>query len=130
MAVEDPLDYEARARAILPAHVGAYYATGAGTGDTHLEGIADWSRVRFRPRVLTDVGSVDVSTSVLGTSVRTPVLVAPMAQQLGAHPDGEAAMGRAVLATGSLLVCHPHGRPVLDHRADRGAMVAAGLRHA
>ena len=108
MAVDDPLDYEARARAILPAHVGAYYATGAGSGDTQLEGIADWSRVRFRPRVLTDVGSVEVSTSVLGTSVRTPVLVAPMAQQLGAHPDGEAAMGRAVAATGSLLGVSTH----------------------
>jgi 4-hydroxymandelate oxidase len=107
-AVDDPLDYEARARAILPAHVGAYYATGAGSGDTHLEGIADWSRLRFRPRVLTDVGSIDVSTSALGTSVRTPVLVAPMAQQLGAHPDGEAAMGRAVAATGSLLAVSTH----------------------
>ena len=108
MAVEDPLNYEARARAVLPAHVGAYYATGAGSGDAQLEGIADWSRVRFRPRALTDVGSIDVSTSVLGTPVRTPVLVAPMAQQLGAHSDGEAAMGRAVAATGSLLGVSTH----------------------
>ena len=45
---------------------------------------------------------------MLGTSVRTPVLVAPMAQQLGAHPDGEAAMGRAVAATGSLLAVSTH----------------------
>ena len=103
------------------AHVGAYYATGAGVGDTHLEGIADWSRVRFRPRVLTDVGSVEVSTSVLGTSVRTPVLVAPMAQQLGAHPDGEAAMGRAVVATGSLLGVSTHTAVPFSVIADTGA---------
>ena len=120
-AAEDPLDYEARARAILPAHVGAYYASGAGVGDTHLEGIADWSRVRFRPRVLTDVGSVEVSTSVLGTSVRTPVLIAPMAQQLGAHPDGEAAMGRAVVATGSLLGVSTHTAVPFSVIADTGA---------
>jgi 4-hydroxymandelate oxidase len=118
---EDPLDYEARARAILPAHVGAYYATGAGTGDIHLEGIADWSRVRFRPRVLTDVGSIDVSASVLGSSVRTPVLVAPMAQQLGAHPDGEAAMGRAVLETGSLLGVSTHTAVPFSVIAETGA---------
>jgi 4-hydroxymandelate oxidase len=46
---------------------------------------------------------VSVSTTVLGTLVRTPVLVAPMALQMAAHPDGEVAMGRAVAATGSLM---------------------------
>jgi len=88
---------------VLAPHVGAYYATGAGSGDALREGVADWTSVRFRPRVLTDLGSIDTGTTVLGTAVRTPILVAPMAQQLGAHPEGEVAMGRAVAATGSLL---------------------------
>jgi len=44
-----------------------------------------------------------VSTTVLGTTVQTPVLIAPMAQQLGAHAEGEAAMGRGAAASGSLL---------------------------
>ena len=100
---EDPLDYEARARAVLAPYVDAYYSTGAGSGDALREGIADWSAIRFRPRVLTDLASIETGTTVLGTAVRTPILVAPMAQQLAAHPDGEAAMGRAVAATGSLL---------------------------
>ena len=88
---------------MLAPYVGAYYSTGAGAGDGLREGIADWTAVRFRPRVLTDLGSIETGTTVLGTAVRTPVLVAPMAQQLGAHKDGEAAMGRAVAKTGSLL---------------------------
>jgi 4-hydroxymandelate oxidase len=88
---------------VLAPHVGAYYSTGAGSGDALREGVADWTAVRFRPRVLTDVGSVETGTTVLGTAVRTPILVAPMAQQLGAHPEGEAAVGHAVAATGSLL---------------------------
>ncbi len=96
---EDPLDYEARAREVLAPHVDAYYSTGAGLR----EGIEDWTAVRFRPRVLTDIASVETGTTVLGTAVRTPILVAPMAQQLGAHPEGEAAMGQAVAAAGSLL---------------------------
>jgi 4-hydroxymandelate oxidase len=96
---EDPLDYEARAREVLAPHVDAYYSTGEGLR----EGIADWTAVRFRPRVLADISSVETGTTVLGTAVRTPILVAPMAQQLGAHAEGEAAMGRAVAATGSLL---------------------------
>jgi len=100
--MSDLLDFEERARAVLPPHISAYYAA-AGSGIVVAEGTADWSAVRFRPRVLRDVGSVSLSTTILGTSVRTPILVAPMAQQVGAHPDGEVAMGRAVAATGSLL---------------------------
>jgi 4-hydroxymandelate oxidase len=88
---------------VLAPHVGAYYSTGAGSGDALREGITDWAAVRFRPRVLTDLSSTDTATTVLDTAIRTPILVAPMAQQLNAHADGEAAMGRAVAATGSLL---------------------------
>jgi 4-hydroxymandelate oxidase len=46
---------------------------------------------------------VSLSTTILGAQVQTPVLVAPMGQQSGAHPDGEAATGRAVAAAGSLF---------------------------
>ena len=98
-----PLDYEERARQLLPAHVSAYYAAAAGSGSASAEGVADWSAVRFRPRALRDLRTLDTSTTVLGTPVTSPVLVAPMAQQLGAHPEGEVVMGRATAAAGSLL---------------------------
>lgn len=96
-------DLEERARAALPAHVGGYVAAGAGEGACLAEELAGWERLRFRPRVLTDTSSTDLATTVLGTPVRTPVLVAPMAQQVAAHPEGEGATGRAVAAAGSLL---------------------------
>jgi 4-hydroxymandelate oxidase len=101
--MNDLMDFEEHARAALPPHISAYYAAAAGSGVGHDEGSAEWSAVRFRPRVLRDVGTVSVSTTILGTPVRTPVLVAPMAQQIAAHPDGEVAMGGAVAATGSLM---------------------------
>lgn len=97
------LDHEARARDLLPAHISAYYGATAGSGGGSAEGIAAWSAVRFRPRALVDLSTIDTATAVLGTPVSMPVLVAPMAQQLGAHPEGEAAMGRAVATAGSLL---------------------------
>ena len=53
------------------------------------QGTAAWSAVGFRPRVLRGVDSVSLSTTILGTPVQTPVLVAPMGQQSGAHTDGE-----------------------------------------
>ena len=88
---------------MLPPHVSAYYAAPASSEVDLDEGTVEWSAIRFRPRVLRDLAPLTLSTSVLGTPVRTPVLVAPMAHQVGAHPDGEAAMGRAVAASGSLL---------------------------
>lgn len=97
------IDYEAEARALLPEHAAAYFAAGAGTGASLAEGIADWAAVRFRPRVLRNLGRIDSATTVLGTPVSSPILVAPMAQQLAAHDEGERAMGRAVAATGGLL---------------------------
>ncbi|MEJ5943892.1 alpha-hydroxy acid oxidase [Pseudokineococcus basanitobsidens] len=96
-------DLEHRARVGLPAYVAGYVAAAAGGGECLAEELAGWEALRFRPRVLTDTGDVDLTTTVLGTPVRTPVLVAPMAQQVAAHPDGEAATGRAAAAAGSLL---------------------------
>jgi 4-hydroxymandelate oxidase len=45
----------------------------------------------------------DLSTTVLGERVALPVLVAPMAFQRMAHPDGELATVRAVEAVGSIM---------------------------
>ena len=95
-------DYETRARARLPDYVSAYYATTAGAADPDRDTRA-WDRFVFRPRVLHDVSLIDTGTTVLGTPVSTPVLVAPMAQQLAAHPEGETATARGVAAAGSLL---------------------------
>ena len=52
------------------------------------------ARYYIIPRVLRDVSLVDMSTSVLGHSLRVPVGVAPTAMQRMAHPDGEAATAR------------------------------------
>jgi 4-hydroxymandelate oxidase len=96
------MDFEVRAKELLPDYVLSYFAATAGDAG-NAEGVADWSAIRFRPYVLRDVSSIDTTTSVLGTPVRTPILIAPMAQQAAAHPDGEAAMARAAAAEGGLL---------------------------
>ena len=114
----DPLDFEARAAELLPEQIRNYFATGAGSQATLREAAAAWSAVRFRPRSLTDVSSTTVSTTAFGSPVQTPVLIAPMAQQLAAHPEGEVAMGVAAQATGSLI-------GVSTHTAVRFADIAA-----
>ena len=56
------------------------------------------------PRILRDVSSVTTRTTVLGTEVATPVLVAPSALHGLAHPDGEVATATGTREAGSLFV--------------------------
>jgi 4-hydroxymandelate oxidase len=96
-------DFEATARGLLPAYALAYFDATAGSGNSSAEGTAAWSAVRFRPYVLRDVTTIDTAITALGTPLRTPVMIAPMAQQQAAHAEGEIAMARAAAATGSLV---------------------------
>ena len=101
-------DLEAAARRALPDYVYGYYAMAAGDGQTHTEGIRDWATPRLRPRVLAGGFTPTTETTVLGQPIYTPLMVAPMAQLIAAHPDGEAAVGTAAAAVGSLLGVSMH----------------------
>ena len=65
------------------------------------ENLAAFARWRIRPRVLVDVDSVSTGTELLGGALSMPVLVAPVAFQRLAHPDGELGMARAAAAAGT-----------------------------
>lgn len=95
---------EHRARTQLAPGVYDYFAGGAGSETTLADNVAAWSRWRVRHRVLRDVASVSTVTTVLGVTVANPVLVAPVAYQGLAHPDGEMATAAGAAAAGSLMV--------------------------
>ncbi len=97
-------DLAARARAAMPAAMWEYVASGAREGVTTAEAGAAWRDVRFLPRVLHDVTSVDTTTTLLGSRVSTPVGVAPTALQRVVHPEGEIGMARGAAAAGALHV--------------------------
>lgn len=94
---------EAAAAEKLPEAVHRYFRQGSAGGISVAEATAAWSQYRFRPHVLTDVSTVDISTTVLGTPVDVPVLVAPTTLQRQADPDGELAMAAGVGAVNSAL---------------------------
>ena len=95
-------ELEAQAAEVLPEHVLGYFRGPVGAYGIPTEA-QRWSQVRFRPRVLRDSSRLSLATTVLGTPVASPVLVAPMAQQRAAHPEGEIATARAVRRRGTLL---------------------------
>src|SRR5918994_339254 len=88
-------DFERLAEERLEPGAFGYYAGGAGD-ELALTGNVDaWRRLKLRPRVLVDVSSVSTGTTVLGTPVSMPLLVAPTAIQRLAHPDAEQGMAGA-----------------------------------
>jgi isopentenyl diphosphate isomerase/L-lactate dehydrogenase-like FMN-dependent dehydrogenase len=102
--VGDPLsiaDYERLAEERLEPGPWAYLAGGSGDEWTLRENRAAFERWTFRPRVLRDVSGVSTATTVLGTGLSLPVLVAPVAYQQLYDPEGECATARAAAATGT-----------------------------
>jgi len=96
-------EFEAVAKERLPKEEYDYIAGGA-TDELGVErnrrAYESWA---FRPRVLRDVSALDLSTTVLGTKVNLPVLIAPCGGHKKAHPEGEFATYRAAAAAGTIL---------------------------
>lgn len=97
-------DYELAAEDAMVAGAHAYFAGGAGDEITLGDNVAAWRRLAIRPRMLVGVGARDPSVEVLGVPRPHPLILAPMAFQRLAHPDGEIAMARAAAAS-STVIC-------------------------
>ena len=95
----EPLAKE-RIRPETYAFVGGY----AGTGEGHRLNLEAFGRWVFQPRILRDVSSVDLSTTVLGKYLRTPVLLGASAMHRLSHPDGERATARAATKAGTVMM--------------------------
>jgi isopentenyl diphosphate isomerase/L-lactate dehydrogenase-like FMN-dependent dehydrogenase len=96
-------DFEKLAAAKLEPGARDYFAGGAGDEVTLRESVEAWARWRLRPRVLNDVREVSTAAEVLGKPVAMPVLVAPVAYQRMAHPEGEAGMAAAAAEAGTVM---------------------------
>jgi isopentenyl diphosphate isomerase/L-lactate dehydrogenase-like FMN-dependent dehydrogenase len=96
-------DYERLAEDKLDANAHAYFAGGAGDEVTLRDNVAAFERRKLRPRILVDVGEISTATTVLGTEIALPVVIAPVAMQRLAHPDGEEATARAAAAAGTIM---------------------------
>jgi isopentenyl diphosphate isomerase/L-lactate dehydrogenase-like FMN-dependent dehydrogenase len=96
-------DAERLAEKVVPPDAWGYIAGGAGDERTLRWNREAFSRCRLRYRVLIDVSDVSTETTVLGTPVSMPVLVAPMAYQQIAHEEHELATARGAAAAGTIM---------------------------
>ena len=98
-------DYEERSRGIMPRPLfDVLFGTHGAPGfEANTRNVDAFRSTRLRPRVMAGVANRDMSTTVLGTRVRLPVLLAPVGSHQRAHPEGELASARAAHNAGSIL---------------------------
>ena len=94
-------DYERLAEERLGPGPWAYLAGGSGDEWTLQENRTAFSRWTFRPRVLRDVSGTSTATTVLGSPLELPVIVAPVAYQQLYDAEGDCATARAAAAVGA-----------------------------
>ncbi|CAN6625637.1 L-lactate dehydrogenase (cytochrome) [Trichomonascus vanleenenianus] len=88
-------DFEHIAREVMRKTAWAYYSSGADDEISLRENHRAFHRIWFKPRVLVDVSSVDMSTTMLGTKTSAPFYVTATALGKLGHPDGETCLTRA-----------------------------------
>ena len=96
-------EFETLARERLAKEEYDYIAGGATdeiSVDRNRRAYESWA---LRPRVLRNVSALDLSTTVVGTKVNLPVLIAPCGGHKRAHPEGESATYRAAAACGTIF---------------------------
>ena len=104
-------DMRLMARRRLPRGVFDYIDGGAEDELTLAANVDAYRRFRFVPRVLRDMGEVDISGTLLGKPLAYPLVLAPTGFTRIAHPDGELAVARAAARAGL-----PYGLSTLGTR--------------
>lgn len=97
-------DFEERARRQISKMAYDYYAAGANDEITLRENRAAYDRITIYPRMLRDVCDRQLATTALGQSISMPLMIAPMAFQRMAHPEGELATIKAATDAGTIMV--------------------------
>jgi lactate 2-monooxygenase len=111
---------ESLAEERMPPAPFGYVAGAAGSESTARANRAALERWRIVPRMLHDVSTVDLSVTVLGTSMPAPVLLAPIGVLGIVHPNGETAVARAAAALGVPMVVSTAGSTPLEDVATAG----------
>ncbi|NIJ13137.1 L-lactate dehydrogenase (cytochrome) [Saccharomonospora amisosensis] len=100
----DATKLEDSAAQVLEPEAFSYVAGGAGSGATMHANREAFDRWKLVPRMLTDATERELATTVLGTPMPAPVLLAPIGVQSIVHPDAESATARAAAALGVPMV--------------------------
>ena len=97
-------DHARHAQTRLDDNAWAYFSGGAGDEITLRANRAAWDRISLNPRVLRAMAGGSTRVELLGRTLAHPILLAPVAFQRMAHPDGELAMAYAAAAQSAGII--------------------------
>lgn len=110
-------DYEPHARRRMGENAWAYIAGGAADELTLRWNAEAFARIRLQGRALPDVRDVDTRLTLFGQAFDHPVLLAPVAYQKLAHPEGEKATALGAAAMGAGFVVSTQASVALEEVA-------------
>jgi L-lactate dehydrogenase (cytochrome) len=113
-------DLEREAIAAMEPRAANYVGAGAGSEDTIDANAAAFGRHRIVPRMLRDVSSRDLATTVLGTAMPAPLMLAPIGVQKILDEEGELASARAAAAVGVPMIASSASHFTLEEIAAAG----------
>src|SRR5690554_5949624 len=111
-------DYERHARALMPEDVWAYVAGAGGDGLTQRRNREAFDRLELAGRVLADMGGATTAGTLFGMDLPFPILLAPVAYQKLAHPDGELATALGASACGAWMCVSTLASATLEEIAE------------
>jgi isopentenyl diphosphate isomerase/L-lactate dehydrogenase-like FMN-dependent dehydrogenase len=114
-------DLEAAALAAMTPQARGYVGGGAGGEDTMRANREAFDRWRLLPQMLKGVPAVrDLSTTVLGTAMPAPVLLAPIGVLGIVHEDRELAVARAAASMGVPMILSTAATSTMEEVAEVG----------
>ena len=109
---------EERAHRAMSPEAWAYVAGGAGSGATMRHNREAFDRWRVVPRMLHGTTTRDLTTTVLGTPLRSPVLLAPVGAGAMITPDSDVQIARGAHDAGTSYVFSSQGCNPLEETAE------------
>ncbi len=113
-------ELERRAAEAMEPRAANYVFAGAGGEDTMDANREAFHRRRIVPRMLRDVAERDLSTTLLGTPMTAPLMLAPIGVQRAVHEDGELATARAAASLGVPMIASTASHFTLEEIAEAG----------
>ena len=96
-------DLEEKFTKKLPKDIEGYYSSGARDEVTLKRNRTIFNEYELLPKLLRDVSTIDLKTSILGFDIDSPILIAPVAMQQMAHEDGEEATANAAKSFNTIM---------------------------
>lgn len=122
-------DYERHAVHHMEAGAWQHLQSGSDQCLTLAENRAAWDRLQLLPQPLADLRQAHTRTTLLGQTLASPLLLAPVAYHQLAHPQGELACMQAAMALQTAMVVSTLSTYTLEDIAATGQAAAAELGH-